>query len=203
VSRVDWTPIDVNDARSVVPLNTLYTDVAASGAALAGVNFAEEGLDARSLAAHPFLEREELVVNTTFSAIVNSGAFVVLNMGANIRTGAIGAVLTDEWLRIRSLVWFATTRAAGVGMPAGSSVSLRHAWNNGAVTAKVANSERSHAKRAGLDTSLHAAIFIESWLQGPITDVAFVEVQYMSAGGPLHAANAVLAVTRYKRAGTL
>lgn len=182
MSRWQYIPIEPGDPRDPDVVTAILDDLAASSTALDARNFAEEGLDAASFADRP-MELASSISHTARTLVAPSAAYAQFNPGTVYRTGALPALGDNDAMRIRSWVFFSTTNGAGAGLPLGSTFGMRHAWNNGAVTAKVTASEvRRTPVVGGPTTMLHGAFFIESYLEGPIATIAWVELQYLLSG---------------------
>lgn len=195
MSRWQYTPIQPGDPRDPAVVTGILDGIATASAAVDARNFAEEGLDSTAFAARPMV-REVNIIHTARTAVVPSAVFVQFNPGTVYRTGALPALGANDFMRIRSWVFFSTTNGGGPGLPLGSTFGMRHVWNDGVTTAKIPASEvRRTPVVGGVTTMLHGAFFIESWLEGPIATIAWVELQYLLSGAAnAHAARGLLIV---------
>lgn len=197
MSRWTYTPVQPGDARDPAVVDAILDDLATASGAVDARNFAEEGLDAASFAARPMVV-DYTIAHAARTLVPVAAAYVQFNPGTVYRTGALPALGANDFMRIRSWQFFSTTNGGGAGLPLGSTFGMRHVWNDGAATAKITASEvRRTPVVGGPTTMLHGAFFIESWLEGPLATIAWVELQYLLSGAlPAWSARGVLQVHR-------
>ena len=92
----------------------------------------------------------------------------------------------------------------GQGVPANQLFRMRHAWNDGGVTAAIDASERNLellAAAAGPPPLLtHATMWVESYLVGPRTNVAWIETQFACTGATsLRPSHSIMVVDEFRR----
>lgn len=203
MSRVTYEPLGLQDVRLVSAVNSILADLETASSAIDGRNFGEEGLDQSVFQATADSETRSVVFQATRTTKVPQvfGAFAV---PANMRTGALGALADGNVFRVRSLVVCETQIAApSFGFAnVNDNYEFRHAWFDGAATtAVIAGSRKSRGQIVQANTKhLHGAVLWESWLVGPIANVAWVEVQYQNVGaGNINVNIALLVVDEFKR----
>jgi hypothetical protein len=186
MSRFTYSRIESYTVRDVARFNQFFTDLLTADA-LTSANYAEEGLDASAFVGDSCANELKSVIETTRAALAPSATFITYNPnGTNLRTSAIGAVATAQALRITSLAYFESQATNQPGLPRATRLEMQHAWNNGSSTTVIACSrakERAGVLALNQDSREHRTVAIESWLFGPIANVAWVEVQYKLEAG--------------------
>jgi hypothetical protein len=210
MSRVLYTPPRPGDIRSADDINTILTAIASASGDVDQRNFAEEGLDATVFEREVSARRRARVTGSARTAIAAAAAFATIpfvttgGSGIAVRTAAIGQLAANSVLRIRSRLSFESTVAAGVGIPNdGVRTLVRHVWNDGVSTTKVAGSQKSHRKLTPIAIPLHLTFVWESWLVGPIANIAWIEVQYQRASGITNLDQANLTVDEFRNVEVL
>lgn len=203
--HVTYEPFGTSDARSATALNDILLDIAARTNPVDAANFAEEGIDQAVVEPAAHADRRDRVA-ATVRAVVAPQAFGLFTVGAtNMQTGALGALLADSALRVRSFVRCETSNSAPAGFGfdnVNDEYQFRHAWDDGVSTTTIDFSRRSRGQivQPVIYHGLHGSIAWESWLFGPLANVAFIQLEYQNLGaGNIRVDQAQLEVTEFKR----
>ena len=174
MSKMTVSPILPGTVRSAASLNTPFAAIATGSAAVDAYNFAEEGLDWRTLPNHPHGTRVAVISETTRPAIAINGVFATyVPGGTSFRTGALGNVDANTLLRITAQIQVQTT-LANLGFTAGASYRMRMAWNDGTTTFVLNERGFDLIAAPGENTWLW-----EGWVNpGALKAVSWVELQY-------------------------
>lgn len=205
MSRILYDQFTPHNSRSASALNALYDLIEAASADVDQRNLAEEGIDETVCAVQAPFERVVKLAPNTRANVAASAAFTTFLFPAPtpVRSGALGALLDGEILRIRSQVKFETSNTqapTGKGIPDdGAKTYMQHAWNNGVATVKVFASDHRIQQITPNPTLNHATFFRESYLVGPIANIAFIELQYRRVGGVAIADRANFTVDKFRR----
>lgn len=208
MSAVNYDPIEVGDSRNKAPLNSIFADMETASSALDARNFAEEGLDAHALEAHPVGSRTGKVSVTSrpaasiasvgvFTNFVHNGTTIGLTSGG---AQIPGALLANEKLRVRARLYFETTVLNGVGVD--GEMTFQIVYNAGAGAVKMPYTLR-YMYRNGLVK--HGVVFIEGWLSGAIGTLVSTTVQYKlrafggGAGGTAFPSYSMIWATKFNR----
>lgn len=203
MSRITYIPLGTAEARDFDRVNDILADLASSTDPINHANLAEEGID-QAACDDNVHGSQRAKVSGSVRTVVAPQAFAMLTVGAGIRTGALGALEADHALRIRSMVRAESSLAAPAGFGFDNVNDLyefRHAWNDGAATNTVEFSRHARGQivQAIAYHGLHGVLMRESWLFGPIANIAWVELQYQNLGaGNMRADEARLTVTEFK-----
>lgn len=177
MSKMTVSPIAPFSARSAASVNTRFAAIAAGAAALDPYNFAEEGIDWRTLPVGPHGTRIAQISETTRAAVAINAVYgpTYTPNGTAFRTGALGNVDANTVLRVTAAIHVQTT-LANLGFTAGASYRMRMVWNDG--VGNIILNERGFetVALAGEDTWLW-----EGWIApGALKAVAWVELQYVN-----------------------
>lgn len=200
MSRVAYDPIVPGSTRDAGEVNSIFGAIAAVSEGIDYTNLAEEGIDAQPLAEGAGLQRFMLQDNSRETLVANGADFDVYEHGATqFRTGGLGSLAAGDALRIRSFVFLGTSLADGPGHDEGVNFRMCHQYNDGLTTIDVPGSVRGHFKIAGVLSHLHSAVYIESWIVGPVADIAWIQLAQSFTTGVLNAEQATLLVTEFRR----
>lgn len=199
--RVVFLPLD--GSRQVGPMNALFTGIANASDGVDGYNLAEEGLVRGSFEGDAASRNRFRLNIATRNAVklANTSPFAPFeHNGQLVRSTNLGALAATSALRIRTCVWFGS-QVGSPGFPKAATMIMRHTINNGGGTAKIPFSEHGHAKFRN-DYNQHAAMVRESWLFGPLDEVAYVELQYSypaTAGADAFPTRTTMSVAEFLR----
>lgn len=194
MSKATGSPIEPGSQRSAASGNAPFTAIAAAAASLDPYNFAEEGLDWRTIALNPHGERIAVIEETTRAAIaIQAGYGPTYQQGATVfRTGALGNIDIHTVLRVTVAMHVQTTLANG-GFTGGATYDFRTQWNDGTTTFVLA--ERGFATTAFIAED---TLLFESWvIPAGAAAVSWVELQYRNSQ-IFRPKSTVLLVDRFK-----
>lgn len=201
MSRVIYDP--PSGARDSVALNAILDDIAAALGNVSSANLAEEGIDQTVLPAESHAERRALVVREDRTVVAPQSWDVLTMDDGTVRTGAIGDLADGSALRIRTLVSCSSAPSGGNGFDNSAGIyEFRHVYNDGSdhvVTASL-HARAGVAEVAGFIRNAHGDLMRESWLVGPISDIAYIELQFQNLiAGDMRVQRAHLVVDEFKR----
>lgn len=208
MSNVNYDPIEVGDQRNKAQINSIFADMETASGSLDARNFAEEGIDAHAIEAHPVGSRTGKVSVTSRpgASIASVGAMTnFVHNGTTIGLTSGGAqlpasLLANEKLRVRARLYFETTVLNGVGVD--GEMKFQLVSNQGAGNVKIPYTLR-HMYRNSLVK--HGVVFIEGWLSGGIGTLTSVTVQYTlrafggGAGGTAFPSYSMIWATKFNR----
>ena len=148
MAQINYTTIDDNAVRSVTAPNTFYTAYNTASTAITGANFANEGLDERSIAANTVTDGRDAVFydGVVIAGVASAGAYTTLVLGAktfSLNNGGAGWTVGEDIgaVRIRFQASFFWTYTATPQTSETLSFRISCQEDGGAFTA-IANSVR-------------------------------------------------------------
>lgn len=186
MSRVRYTPIGTADARSSTVINGILDDLSTASASIDEGNLAEEGLDQTVFLAHQHATRRERITPNTRTTIVPQ-AWATLAVPTNVRSANLGALLDGSVLRIRTLIRCEATVSNGLGFDSISTddYEFRVVWFDGVTQTVVNASRRTRGQIPQVVANFrqgHGDMLWSCYLQGPIAQITWIEVQYQNLG---------------------
>lgn len=217
MAQINYTVIEDNAVRSVAAPNNFITAYNTASTTLTGPNFANEGLDERSLAANIVTDGrdDEVYDGATVAGIASAGVYTTLVIGAktfSLNNGGAGWTvgLGVGAVRIRFQASFFWTYTASPQTSETFSFRIGYQMDGAAFTS-IANSVRSFQSQDEQASGVFGNYYFENfkfgWIMPYTTDGAShtmnaVRIEYQTSGAVGYSfSRATLQAVRFIRAG--